>query len=443
MNNNGLNDDMNGSGANNGDRAGSTDPEEAGLSRSLKAAADVPVPGDLSARVLDRPALQGGRRSTSAVRTRRIWSVVGVAAAVAAVAIGVTAVNTSSRDDAPSAAAGATSSSDGSASAGSPAKSSAGSPSATEALVDPTLPRGDYQPWSQQLVPCGGIDPVDNADQALLNPEVGVAGAVVCDTTEQPVDGDGVWLLAGERELAPAQVTALVEALTAENVPIDPAAMCTADYVSIPDFALVLDDGRVVRPGVPGDGCHPSRDAAAILAPTGDVVATTQVRQLRTQAMVDAGCDPAGPTFWDPFSSGGTGAQGERPQAPTSGGSVCLYESSGDSPENMSAELVALGTPAAADLTKALNDVLDAQVKPGPGCASAENAYLPAEAGWLTVVAPAADGEAEAKGSNEIVLSVELGGCHRVLSGGGVGWFAPGPAVDALAALADEPVVLT
>jgi len=304
------------------------------------------------------------------------------------------------------------------------------------------LPPGNYQAWSTQTVPCGGIPAVADTDQQLLRPGVGVASAVVCDTTEKERPGDGVWLMAGERELTAAQATALAAALTVADVPADPAGVCDAMGVLVPDFALVLADGRTVRPGVPGDGCHPSRDVAAILAPTGGspVSMTTPIKQLRSQAMVDTGCDPASTPYWDPFSSGGTGSAGSRPTPPVSA-SVCRYSVAGDSPESLRAALVALGTPSRQKLAAALRPLIAAQVKPAAGCRSAESTFAHADTGWLTVVTPVGN-DSDGKSSSSVVLSVELGGCHRVLAADGVGWIAPQQAVDALKALATEPVLL-
>jgi hypothetical protein len=422
------------------------------LRRTLTTAADLPAPDDLATRVLERPEFKPATTRTSrwftgSGPTRRTWAVAGAAASVAAVMLGVAVFGGSARPDSPQAgpAAGASSATTSSpAKAASSVPPTSASPSTTTTLGAALLPKGNYQAWSSQTVPCGGVPAVPDAEQQLLSPDVVVAGAAVCTTTEKQIPGDGVWLLAGERELTAVQTAALVDALTADNVPVDPAGVCDAMAILVPDFAVVLADGRTVRPGVPGDGCHPSRQVAAVLASAAESAGepTTKVRQLRTQAMVDAGCDPAASPYWDPFSSGGTGAQGgDRPQAPKTA-SVCRYDATGDSPETRAATLTALGTPSAAKLKTALNQVLTAQVKPAGACTSAEHSFDPAADGWLTVVTTPAEKEAADKGSMELVLSVELGGCHRVLAPNGTGWFAPGPAVDALAALADERVEL-
>jgi hypothetical protein len=436
------------------------EPEEAGLRRALQIAADLPVPPDLPRRVLDRPRLQGTRsarvRRPIGPPVRRTWAVAGAAASVAAVVLGVAVFGGTAQPGAPT--GGATGIAQPAAASNSTASNSTVSDGRSVGAVGPAettggtttttptspvlLPRGNYQAWSTQTVPCAGIPAVADASQQLLRPGVAVATAVVCDTAEKVRPGDGVWLMAGERDLTATRTAALTAALTAADVPVDPAGVCDAMGVLVPDFALVLADGRTVRPGVPGDGCHPSRDVAAILAPVGDsqISATTPIKQLRSQAMVDAGCDPAPTPYWDPFSSGGTGSVGARPKAPEAG-AVCRYNVTGDSPENRTAVLAALGTPSAAELAKALQPVLTAQVKPAKACTSPEGAFVPAEGGWLTVVTPAGD-DPNVTSSAAVVLSVELGGCHRVLASDGVGWFAPQRAVDALQALATDPVLL-
>ena len=69
-----------------------------------------------------------------------------------------------------------------------------------------------------------------------------LAGATVCGTGTQLLPGDGIWTLAGHRALTAAQTAALVTALSARNVPLDPAAICTAQAVLVPDFTLTLAD---------------------------------------------------------------------------------------------------------------------------------------------------------------------------------------------------------
>ncbi len=83
--------------------------------------------------------------------------------------------------------------------------------------------------------------------------------------------------------------------------------------------------------------------------------------------------------------------------------------------------------------------MIAARIKPAAACTSAGSTFAPADTGWLTVVTPVGD---DGKSTDAVVFSVELGGCHRVLAADGVGWIAPQQAVDALKALATEPVLL-
>src|SRR6185312_16593868 len=373
---------------------------------ALHRSGELPAPPDLPRRVLGRPPFTPRRSARAGRRTgppvRRTWAVAGAAASVAAVVLGMAVFGGT---------AGPNGTIDGSAGSAPPAATSAAgasgaatTPGAT--TTSPTtpvlLPRGEYQAWSTQTVPCAGVAPVNDAEQQLLRPGVAAASVVVCDTAEKERAGDGVWLMAGERELTAAQTTALTAALTVADVPVDPAGVCDAMAVVVPDFALILEDGRTVRPGVPGDGCHPSRDVASILAPPTDpgARATTPVEQLRSQAMVDAGCDPASTPYADPFSSGGTGSTGSRPKPPAAA-SVCRYSVTGDSPQTRSADLASLGSPGRKELAAALDPLLDAQVKPAPACTAAEAAFAPADTGWLTVVTPVAG---EGKATSEVVL---------------------------------------
>jgi hypothetical protein len=404
------------------------DPDqEARLRRALATAADRPAPADLTARVLDRPEF--GRRKALSQSPARRWAVIGVAAAaVGALAIGITVVNNATRTPSSGLAGPGASTAQSAAVANDTATVTTVVPQ-----VDPLLPRGDYQAWAHQAVPCDGADPVPDTTQQLLSPKAEVVGAVVCGSGNEPVDGDGLWLSAGHHELTAAQTAALVKALTVKNVKIDPAAMCTMQLIAVPDFTLVLADGSRVRPGVPGDGCHPSAAAADILATGADGPFTDHVRQTWTPAMMVAGCEPGGDSY-DPFT-GMIGTTAERPATPKGALSVCLFNSNitADNPAGV-ATLTSLGstTRAAVDLA------LDALVKPSKQCTSDDAAATPA-AGWLTVIVK----PAKADGSSPSpTVYLELGGCHRVATPDGLVGFAPASAVDALAAAASEKVTL-
>ncbi len=279
---------------------------------------------------------RSGRRTAPPVR--RTWAVAGAAVSVAAVVLGVAVFGGTQRPGVVDGAVGAQSAT--AATAGtSVAAGPRPKPAATQRQPHPyrrcCCHPGTIRPGARRRSPAGAFARSRDTEQQLLRPGVGAATAVVCDTTEKERPGDGVWLMAGERELTAAQATALAAALTVADVPADPAGVCDAMGVLVPDFALVLADGRTVRPGVPGDGCHPSRDVAAILAPTGGspVPMTTPIEQLRSQAMVDTGCDPASTPYCGPVLVGGNGFAGSRPKPPVSA-SVCRYSVAGDSPES-------------------------------------------------------------------------------------------------------------
>ena len=265
---------------------------------------------------------------------------------------------------------------------------------------------------------------------------------MVCDTGTRYVPGDGIWTVAGARTLTPTQVDALAKALATTNVPIDPAAMCTANAVLIPDFTLTLADGDRVRPGVPGDGCHPVAAVADALAGTPGIL-DDQVRQVSSQEMVDSGCAPAD-RYFDPFSGNGSGEPGTRPAAPKGTVSVCRYTvAAGDpttDPTAGGATLDGLGSTAGSRL----GTVLGAQIKPGKTCSAPEAATAPAADGWLTVVRPpSAPISAEESTGGAVLFTVELGGCHRMLDPNGQpAGFAPGAAVTALADKASTAIVL-
>ena len=167
-----------------------TADEEQGLRRSLTLAADVPPPPDLPQRVLANPRVR--RRAALTESPARRWTVIAVAAAaVAGVVIGVTMIGAAARPDRPATVAAPV-----------PTPPTTPTPTsapslATVAAVAPLLPRGSYQPWSDQTVPCDGAAAVPSAEQQLLNPEADVTGAVVCDTGTRYVPGDGIWTVAG------------------------------------------------------------------------------------------------------------------------------------------------------------------------------------------------------------------------------------------------------
>lgn len=284
---------------------------------------------------------------------------------------------------------------------------------------------------TQQDLPCGGLPAVPVGDLRLLPENARVTAAVVCrqDVVIRP--GSGQWEAITTSQVRADHLPQLVAALTdSDDRPGN--GSCTAVMIVIPSFTLTLADGSKLRPGVPGNGCHPKTAVSDTLVPDGTPKQVEYLRFVRSQQAIDAGCDSfaSQPGAWLPTRG--------FPAAPKpTNFSLCRYRTV--TAEDKAGPLTAIGKAPAAEVAALWTT---AGTTPSSGCQPSGETFAAPPEGWM-VIAPTpstpADGTAsEVSESADIVAVVELGGCHRIVGPGlaGVHYADPG-LVGRLAALTD------
>lgn len=181
----------------------------------------------------------------------------------------------------------------------------------------------------QQSGGCDGVAPP--ATLSLIGSSTNVTSAVVCADVEKYVPHQGSWTFAVVRQVPPARIPALVAGLT---MPDEQATgdSCTAMLVVVPSFVLTLADGSRIRPRVPGDGCHPRRDALAALDVSTSYPVKSQTRTTRVRSDLDVttncGSSAKSPAIWLDLTKT---TQPAPISLPRSGSiSVCRYRGTSD-----------------------------------------------------------------------------------------------------------------
>lgn len=288
---------------------------------------------------------------------------------------------------------------------------------------------------SQQSTDCDGLPAVPMDQLRRLRAGTEIASAVVCTTTTQRLPGKGLWEMNLTISVPENKLPALVEALTEPEVPPVANGACTAMLVMVPSFVLTLPDGTRIRPGVPGNMCHPLQGPLDVIgalienAGPADTRATPS-KQVATELEAASGCygGANSPDIWQQASGSA------EPAAPPDKGnlSVCRYRPDAGSPE--SGTLAAAGVVPAATLAGYLTPGALTDTCPAPA------ADAPDHGGWLTVVTtPAQDASPEDIGAVTYVAVIGLDGCRPVVSptAGLLGYLTPAQA-ETLAALASE-----
>jgi len=100
----------------------------------------------------------------------------------------------------------------------------------------------------------------------------------MCVDTQKYVAGHGMWTYRQVLPLPAANIPALVAGLTKPDVKLGNDAV---GYV-IPPFVVTLTDGTRLRPRLPSDGCHPSKEALTAL----DAGTTAPLTESRTKQVL-------------------------------------------------------------------------------------------------------------------------------------------------------------
>jgi hypothetical protein len=344
---------------------------------------------------------------------------------------------------------GSTWGSAGSASAaasGSASRSTSGSgPATTSVLASVSAPSSASNSRVQSTPsPATGAPQPGNCDGVpapsswqLLSPSVTVVAAVVCVDRPKYVTGQGFWTYRQVLPLPASRIPALAAGLTKPDVKLGKDAFCDAVGYVIPPFVVTLADGTRLRPRLPSDGCHPSKEVLTALdAGTSAPLSQSRTRQVlgEVQTITNCGDGAKSPAIWISASNKQAG-KGGQPALPSSGSvSVCYYRTTGD----QEGELTRAGTVPVQQLTTLWTKL---PAGTSSACPPTSNVMNSPSVDWLmflpTPRPPYRFGES---GASPIAV-VELGGCRR-LFGLGVGLAGAVPTVlaDQLAALADHPV---
>jgi hypothetical protein len=439
--------------------------EESRLRDRLIALADEAAPPDLSQRILEReeftPGRRWPRRPTSSRAGGANRAVLLVAAAVVAIVVGTTAIAVANRGApvGPPSPLGASSNASPIASASSaPATSAATEPSASSAPASapaslPAQPgpstarsgsadrlgssavlvaRNAFPALDvQQTQPCARELPVPRADIGLLAGRPTISKAIVCTTASSYRGGHGLTTTIRGGGVDPADLPELAAELTAGDRLSGPDVACDRARLEL-DFVVYLNDGHVLRPGAPVDGCTVRARLIEILR-SAHTSPDDSSSSLLPEKNAVTGCHP-GAVVAEPFSSAPLG--GDTLGLPTKPAfSVCRYSYD---PQSGRTHLVATGTVAG----KMVSLLVAARpVAPSATCTASDFRAV-AEGGFLAVVMPPTrpltTGSIEAA---EPVLFLELAGCHRLLSGDGtVVESAPPSLIAEIAASATDPV---
>lgn len=151
----------------------------------------------------------------------------------------------------------------------------------------------------QQSGQCDGVP--RPATLSLIAKSANVTGAVACEDVEKYVQHQGLWNVTVVRQVPPAQIPALVAGLTLPDEPATGGA-CTAILIVVGSFVLTLADGSRIRPGVPGDGCHPRQAALAALDGLSGFPIKSQTRTVRVrtdlEVTTNCGSTAKSPAIW-------------------------------------------------------------------------------------------------------------------------------------------------
>jgi len=445
--------------------------EESRLHDRLIALADEEPPLDLPQRILEREEFASGRRWP---RRPTRWRAGGanravllVAAAVVAIVVGTTAIAVANRGApaGPSRPAGASSTAAPTASPApspAPATSAATEPSAYSAPASlpasapaslpaqarpSTVRTGRSEPAgsgavlvarkafpaldAQQTHPCAGELPVPRADLGLLAGNVTISKAIVCTTASSYRPGEGLTTTTRGGSVDPANLPELAAELTAGDRPAGPNVVCDRAPLVL-DFVVYLQDGHVLRPGAPLDGCTVRGRLIAILR-SADASPNESSRFLLPEKNAVTGCQP-GAVVAEPFSSAALG--GDTLGLPaTSTFSVCRYSYDTQSGRT---HLVATGTVAGSVVSSLVAAV---PVVPSATCAESDFRAV-AEGGFLAVALPPTKPLSTGSiSASAPVLFLEFAGCHRLLSADGtVADTAVPSKIAEIAAAANDPV---
>jgi hypothetical protein len=137
--------------------------------------------------------------------------------------------------------------------------------------------------------------------------------AIQCIPSDQVVPGRGLWQFE-LRQVADHGLARLTAALRRPSATPPRSLLCAAYGMSVPLFALLGSDGRMIYPHVPTDECgHPQEQVLAALGALHWVTVSAQRgRQIETQAVIESGC-PAGWKDMIGFLSGLARDQSPRP----------------------------------------------------------------------------------------------------------------------------------
>ena len=291
---------------------------------------------------------------------------------------------------------------------------------------------------SQQQGTCDGVPAPKNL--SLLPGTVKVSTAVVCSSSTKYVTGQGIWTYSVISELAPAKIGTLVDGLHETDVHADDNTPCSASLLIVPPFVLTLSDGSRIRPGVPGDGCHPKLDAIAAFESNTVVIKQTRTTRVYTDAETTSGCGPnaKSPLIWADATQGSLKSL---PALPASGSiSICRYHGTADQ-EGVLTKVGILPVARA----KAQWPVVSPRALPVAGssesCSVPDDPMASPAIDWLMIqTAPSPPYTGDEIGGGSPTALIELGGCHRIVGGQtGLAGYVTAAAADSLAALADHP----
>lgn len=290
----------------------------------------------------------------------------------------------------------------------------------------------------QQSGTCDGLPAPAPGSLGLLDRSADVVGAVMCASERRYVQGQGIWNFVDLLPLPADRIPDLVSGLTQEDTAGDPNGACTAMSTLVPDFVLTLADGSRIRPGVPGDGCHPKTNSLAAfdvkppIAPS----KSTRTQQVSTELEVTTGCGTGAksPAIW---MGGANSRSSGFPALPKSAAvSICRYHGTGD----QQGVLVTAGIDASDAVEPLLSAVAKVSATPPTGCAPTNDPMQSPTVDWLMIQpAPAPPYTGDSQTATPLAL-VELGVCHRLVSPQhGLAGYSIATAADRLAVLANRP----
>lgn len=291
-----------------------------------------------------------------------------------------------------------------------------------------------YHPADQQQSrTCDGVAPPSPLE--LIPRDAVITDVAICpEPVEKYVAGQGSFGFLVVRTLPAAKFSALMAGLTLPDAS-GTANTCSASLSVVTDFTITLADGSRIRPGVPGDGCHPRNDALKAFAGLSSMPIRSERRgaQARTELEITTGCEATGKSVAVWAEVGDTTGL---PALSLPSGSIiiCRYRNE----THQQGPLAAAGIPSR---TAAL------AAWPTPPDVTRATCTPPADIitgpviDWVTIRrVPTKPYRFDGTGS-ELLALVELGGCRRLVTPrSDVVGSLDQAHVDALAALADTAV---